>query len=363
MKELYVTKTYLPPLDEYVEKISTIWENHILTNSGPLCMEFIGELKNELNVNNLEYLSNGTLAIQLALDALNIDNGEIITTPFTFAATSTAIIWQRCKPVFVDIKSDDFSIDTNEVEKRIDRNTKAIVAVHCFGHPCDVDELDRISTKYNIPVIYDAAHAFGVKVNGKSIFEYGTISTCSLHATKVFHSVEGGLCISKDAGLIEKIRIVKNFGIDNFEQKYIGINAKNSEFHSAMGLCVLNHLDEIIEKRKRVHEMYTEMLDNYVTIPAFKDNVEYNYIYYPILFKDEKELLAVFEKLNKKGIFPRRYFYPSLNELPIFDSNVETPVSSDISKRIACLPMDTYLEKSDIELICNIIKENIKDRS
>jgi len=363
MKKIYVTKSYLPPFKEYVQKISTIWDTHVLTNSGPIHNEFIDKLKEYLNVNNLEYVSNGTIAIELALDSLDVKDGEIITTPFTFVATSTAIVWQRCKPIFVDIKSDDFSINPVEVEKKINKNTKAILAVHCFGFPCDVESLDIISKKYNIPVIYDAAHAFGVKINKKSIFDYGTISTCSLHSTKVFHSVEGGLCISTNSDIIEKIRIVKNFGIDKLEQKYVGINAKNSEFHSAMGLCVLEHINEIIKKRKKSYDLYTEQLDKYVCIPKLKEKITYNYIYYPVLFKNEDELLAVFERLNKNDIYPRRYFYPSLNELPIFNSDSITPIASDISKRIACLPMDTYLEDEDIKIICNIIKDTVKERN
>ena len=360
MKKIFVTKSYLPPMEEYVEKISKIWDNHFLTNSGPLCMEFTEKLKKYLGVENLEYVTNGTVAIELALDALDIHDGEIITTPFTFVATSSSIVWQRCKPVFVDIKRDDFSIDPDEVVKRINSNTKAILGVHCFGYPCDVNRLDEISKEYNIPVIYDAAHAFGVEINGKSIFEYGDVSTCSLHATKVFHTVEGGLCVSKNPEITEKIRKVKNFGIDNYQYYYVGINAKVSEFHSAMGLCMLDHIDNIIEKRKQVYELYKKYLENCVEIPKIKEGIKYNYIYFPVLFKDENELLEVFKNLNEEEIYPRRYFYPAINEIDLYNTGDKTPISSDVSKRIACLPFDTYLEEEDVEKICKIMKKTIK---
>lgn len=360
MDNIYVTKPYLPPFDEYISRIKTIWDRNILTNYGPLHNEFEEKLKNYLNVQNLHYVTNGTISLQLALEALNITEGEIITTPFSFIATSSTIAWQRCKPVFVDINDEDFNIDVTKIENKITKNTKAIMAVHCFGFPCDVDALQNISNKYKIPIIYDAAHAFGITINNRSILSYGDISSCSLHATKVFHSVEGGLCIVNNNSANKKLTAIKNFGNDNGDYNYIGINAKNSEFHSAMGLCTLDHIEEIIAKRKHIYNLYVKYLKGRLIIPEVKKNIKHNYIYFPVLFKDEDELLEVFKKLNENNIFPRRYFYPALNEIEIFDNNTLTPIAHEISKRIACLPFDTYLTEKDIKKITQIILDNLK---
>ena len=361
MKKINVTKSYLPPIEEYIEKISKIWDNHHLTNYGPLNIEFVDKLEDFLKLKNLHYVNNGTLALHLALEASNLEECEIITTPFTFIATSSSIMWQRCKPVFVDIKATDFNIDEDLIEKSITKNTKAILAVHCFGFPCNIDKIDKIAKKHNLIVIYDAAHAFGVKINGKSLLSFGDISCCSLHATKVFHSVEGGLCICNNCTFNEKLEAIKNFGNLNGTYKYVGTNAKNSEFHAAMGLCVLDHINEIIEKRKKIHNLYVKYLKDNFDIPKLSNEVEHNYIYFPLLFKNEKELLSTFENLNRENIFPRRYFYPALNELEITNDNKIYPIAQDISKRIACLPMDSYLEEKDVKKICNIIVNSIQE--
>lgn len=359
MRKIFVTKSFLPSIEEYLEEIKSIWDNHHLTNYGPLNNKLVENLEKKLNVKNLHYMTNGTITLQLAINALNITEGEIITTPFTFIATASSIVWQNCKPIFVDINKDDFNINVNEIESKITKNTKAILAVHCFGYPCDVDKLDEISKKYNIPIIYDAAHAFGVEVNGKSLLSYGDIASCSLHATKIFHSVEGGICIVNNDKYNEKLNAIKNFGNNEGNYDYIGINAKNSEFHAAMGLCVLKHFNEIIKKRKEVYEFYLKYLNKSLKIYNIPNNIRYNYIYFPVLFKDEETLLKIFDKLNQKEIYPRRYFYPALNELKIFESNSETPCAKDISLRIACLPLDTYLTEEEVKYICNIINENL----
>lgn len=360
MKNIFVTKSFLPPIEEYIEEIKPIWENHFLTNYGPLNNKLVESLEKKLNVKNLHYMNNGTITLQIAIDSLNITDGEIITTPFTFIATASSILWQKCKPIFVDINEEDFNINPKKIEEKINSKTKAIMAVHCFGYPCDVKSIEEISKKYNIPVIYDAAHAFGVEINGKSLLSYGDISSCSLHATKIFHSVEGGICIANNEKYNEKINSTKNFGNKDGNYEYVGINAKNSEFHAAMGLCVLRHFDEIIEKRKNIYDLYYEQLHNTVKIHKVDDKIKYNYIYFPILFENETQLLKVFEELNKNNIYPRRYFYPSLNELEIFGEKQNTPISEDISKKVACLPLDTYLEKEDVMLICKIIKDTIE---
>lgn len=358
MSRINVTKSYLPPFEEYTEKIKTIWDSHHLTNYGPLHNELEEKMANYLNVDRLHYVNNGTIALLLAINCLNLENCEIITTPFSFIATASSIVWQKCKPVFIDIKKDDFNIDVNKIEEKITNKTKAILTVHCFGFPCNVEKIAEIAKKHDLYVIYDAAHAFGVKYKNKSLLAYGDIATCSLHATKVFHSVEGGLCVVNNNDYNPKMTAIKNFGMLNQNYEFIGINAKNSEFHAAMGLCVLEHIDEIISKRKYVYERYKSKLNKIVTIPTISPDCNYNYIYFPVLFKNENELLKVFEALNKQDIYPRRYFYPSLTELNIFEGNDNFPISLDISKRIACLPFDTYLEDEQIDIICDIIEKN-----
>lgn len=359
MKKINVTKSYLPPLEEYVDKLKKIWDNHFLTNYGPLNIELEQKLKQELQLTNIHFVNNGTIALQLAIEALNINEGEIITTPFSFIATASSIVWQKCKPIFVDIEKEHFNIDVNKIEEKITENTKAILAVHCFGFPCDVYKIKEIAEKYNIHIIYDAAHTFGVKYKNKSLLSYGDISCCSFHATKVFHTVEGGLCVVNNDKYNDKMNAIKNFGNEKGTYKYIGTNAKNSEFHAAMGLCVLEHFEEIISKRKYIYDSYTQRLSKILEIPKIPQDCEYNYIYYPVLFKNEEQLLKVFNALNKNEIYPRRYFYPSLNKLEIFDCQKDYEVSQNIASRIACLPLDTYLSDSDINLICDIIEKNL----
>ena len=271
-KRINVTKSYLPSKEEYFEKISQIWDSHYLTNYGPLNNELVLRLEKYLGVKNLHYTTNGTVSLQLCLDALNVKEGEVITTPFTFIATSSSIVWQKLKPVFVDIEKDGFNIDPDLIEEKINKKTVAIMAVHCFGIPCNVDKIQKIAKKHKLAVIYDAAHSFGTKIGDKSVLSYGDLVSCSLHGTKVFHTIEGGLCICNNDKYQARVNAIKNFGSEDGSYKYIGINAKNSEFHAAMGLCVLDHLDEIIEKRKEVSLMYTKELSKVLTIPKLPDN-------------------------------------------------------------------------------------------
>ena len=360
-KRINVTCSYLPPLEEYVDKISSIWDNHILSNNGPLSEELVKNVEKKLNIRNVHFVTNGTLALQLALDSLNIMDGEIITTPFTFVATISAIVWQRCKPVFVDINEYDFNVNVDKMEEKISDNTRAILLVHCFGYPCEVDKINLISKKYKIPVIYDAAHSFGTKLNNKSIFSYGDISTCSLHATKVFHSIEGGLCIVNNSKYNEKLKCIKNFGMEDGIYKYVGINGKSSEFNAAMGLCVLNHFDEIVKYRKKIYKLYIKKLSKKVRVPKMPKNFKYNYLFFPIILENEGMLLKVLKKLNSKNIYPRRYFYPCINDIDVYKNEHNTPIAKDISSRILCLPMDTYLVESEIELICENINQVVNE--
>ena len=281
-----VTRSFMPPIEEYQKYLEQIWKNRHLTNEGPLLNELENKLKKYLKIDNIELVTNGTIALQLALRALDITEGEIITTPFSFVATSTSIIWERCKPIFVDIDKETLCIDANEIENAITKNTKAIIAVHVFGYPCDVEKIQKIANEYNLKVIYDGAHAFGSRYKGKSLLEYGDITTCSFHATKLFHTIEGGACIAKERSISQKIKSIKNFGSVNGEYKNIGVNAKMTEFNAAMGLTNLNYINQIIEERKKLNYIYDENLKEIVTRLESIEGLEYNYIYYPIILKN-----------------------------------------------------------------------------
>lgn len=353
-----VTKTFLPPLEEYTNYLNQIWQCSQLTNQGPLLRELEANLKTYLSVENLQYVTNGTIALQLALKALDIEDGEIITTPFSYVATTSSILWERCKPVFVDIEPDNFTIDVSKIEEKITPLTKAIMPVHIFGYACNVEKIDEIAKKYNLKVIYDGAHAFASKYNDKSLLSFGDISTCSFHATKLFHTVEGGACIVNDTSISEKLALFKQFGHYGDVHISLGINAKQSEFHAAMGLCVLNYIEKIIAEYKRVSQMYDELLGNKLQRPKKQDNLKYNYAYYPVIFENEAQMLKVFEELHKEDIYPRRYFYPSLNKLPYVNGE-SCPVSEDITVRIACLPLFTDLSNENVDKISRIIIKNI----
>ncbi len=355
-----VTKSYLPPLEEYIREISILWDNHYLTNYGELNKKLVTNIKKYLKIENLHYVTNGTTALQLAINALDIQSGEIITTPFTFIATITSILWQNCTPIFVDINRNDFNIDVTKIENKITPNTKAILAVHCFGFPCDVIGIEKIARKYNLKVIYDAAHSFGTMLNNESILSYGDISCCSFHATKVFHTVEGGLCVVNDKKVNNKLNSIKNFGIKDSKFEYVGVNAKNSEFHAAMGICVLRHIDEIIKIRKNKSELYKRKLSKKVHIPSLPCNFKYNYIYFPIVLQSEKILLAVLNALNLKNIFPKRYFYPCASHASYIINTNDIPIAEEISKKIICLPLDTYISDTTILDICNIINDIVE---
>jgi dTDP-4-amino-4,6-dideoxygalactose transaminase len=352
-----VTKTYLPPLEEYQEYLKDIWQRDWLTNQGPLLQDLENRLETTLQVSDLHLVTNGTLALQVSLRALGITEGEVVTTPFSYVATTSSILWERCTPVFVDIDPETYCIDPAKIEAAITKNTKAIMPVHVFGHPCDVEKIDVIAKKHNLKVIYDGAHAFGVTYKGKSLFSYGDITMGSFHATKLFHTIEGG-CIVVNGGkdLNARVELIKHFGQIGDDHFMLGTNAKASEFQAAMGLCVLRHLDEIIAGRKRVTVLYDKLLDDKFSKSVPKEHEEPNYVYYPILLKNEAQLLEVVKSLNAQNIFPRRYFYPSLNTLPYLKERmVSCPISEDISLRILCLPIYPDLEEENIVKIAGII--------
>lgn len=359
VEKIFVTKPFLPPQADYTKWVTQIYLNEQLTNQGPLLCELEKRLRKLLGVSNLQYVTNGTIALQLALDALDIREGEVITTPFSYVATTSSILWQRCKPVFVDIEPNNFTINSDKIEAFITPKTRAIMPVHVFGYACAVEKIAQIAQKYNLKVIYDAAHAFGSVYKNKTLASYGNISTLSFHATKLFHTVEGGACIVNDEETNEKLNLIKKFGHIVDEHYLLGINGKQSEFHAAMGLAILPHLPEIIAKRKTISEIYDKGLANCVSRPKPQEKLQYNYAYYPVVFNNEQELLRIFKALNKAQIYPRRYFYPSLNTLPYLPNKQECPISESICSRIACLPLYPSLPLEQVARIIRIIKENL----
>lgn len=352
-----VTKTYFPPIELYQSHLKRVWDNQWLTNRGSLLVELEEKLKDYLSLQqgNLVIMNNGTIPLQIALKLLG-KGGEIITTPFSYVATTAAIVWENCTPVFVDIHPDYLTIDETKIEDAITDKTTCILATHVFGNPCNIDAIEAIAIKHNLKVIYDAAHCFGVKYNGKSIFEYGDISTCSFHATKLFHTGEGGAIFVKDLSLFKKCFYSHNFGHDGpLDFHGLGINGKISELQAAMGLSVLPYMGEIIKSRKAAVDFYHDNL-NFTKVVSFKlrENTIWNFSYYPIIFETESMLLKIQKKLNDVEIFPRRYFYPSLNKLN-YVINSEQFFSDNISSKILCLPLFEGMKESDLQKIVEIV--------
>lgn len=357
-----VTKSFLPPIEEYKNLLNGIWERAHLTNHGPLVNELEQKLKKYLQVPHFYFLNNGTIAIQIAIKALEL-SGEIITTPFSYVATTSSIVWENCEPVFVDIDSTNLTIDATKIESAITSKTSAILATHVYGIPCNVELIEAIAQKHNLKVIYDAAHAFGVAYKGKGLLNYGDVSTLSFHATKLFHTVEGGGVTATNADVAHRLSYHRNFGHKTPESFYgVGINGKNSEFHAAMGLCVFPYMDKIIDDRKKISEAYDSLLfakNNGLSKPKVDEHTTYNYAYYPILFKDELQLLKVKDALATQQIFARRYFNPSLNTLEYLSKKFNCPVSESASQRVLCLPLYVGLEMENVEKISSIILQNI----
>lgn len=352
-----VTKTYLPPLEEYVAYLQGVWERAHVTNNGPLVKELEEKLKSVLGVENLLFCSNGTVVLQMALKVFKIST-EVITTPFSYCATTTSILWENAKPIFADILPDTLCIDPIQIEKLITDKTEAILATHVYGNPCDVEAIEAIAQKHNLHVIYDAAHAFGCKLNGKSLLDFGDISTCSFHATKVFHTIEGGCIISKDKQVSAKLSLFRSFGHVFDDYQDIGINAKNSEFHAAMGLCNLPRVPDFIARRKELSELYEASLKmDFLRRPTVNvADFEYNYSYFPVIFDTDTTLLRVKDALEKKGIYPRRYFYPSLSTLPYVKEG-NCPVSDDVSLRVLCLPLFYEMKDEEVRMVASIVNQ------
>jgi dTDP-4-amino-4,6-dideoxygalactose transaminase len=356
-----VTKPFLPPLSEFHAYLDGIWSREWLTNNGPLVNELELNLKNYLALDYLLFTSNGTLALQIAIKALGL-TGEVITTPFSYVATTSSVVWENCEPVMVDICPRSWNIDPTRIEAAITPHTSAILATHVFGNPCDVNAIDLIARKHNLKVIYDAAHAFGARYKSKSLFSYGDIATTSFHATKLFHTVEGGAVITKEPEILRKMALMRNFGhISASEFGCVGINGKNSEVHAAMGLCNLHYIDDILSVRRRIAARYDENLRPLpITRQQIAEDCVYNHAYYPVLFESEAILHRVVESLTLNNIFPRRYFYPSLSSLPYLKRTQDTPVCDEIARRVLCLPMYHSLSVEEIDMVCRLIHRTVK---
>jgi dTDP-4-amino-4,6-dideoxygalactose transaminase len=360
-ENIYVTMPTLAPLDDVTELLKGVWERSILTHNGPLVQRFEKEFADFLRIKNIVSVVNGTLAIQMAIKALEL-KGEIITTPFTFIATISSIRWEGCTPVFVDIDPETLNMNPRKIEECITQNTCAILPVHVFGNPCAIEEIDAIAQKHNLKVIYDAAHAVGVNYNGKCVFEYGDISTTSFHATKMLNTAEGGACFALDEKIHEKLKRLRFFGYDNKKDAVDdGTNAKMTEVHAAMGIANLKYLQQALNDRKEKYNLYKNKLSVCSDLKFQRINQDCNYSYFPVIFPSETILLKVEKELNAQNIYPRRYFYPSVNTYREIVPYVEMPVSEDIAQKILCLPLYYRLAHTDIIKIADCIL-NILER-
>ena len=352
-----VTRTFLPPLEDYMRQVARAYDNGWLTNRGELVKELEQTLCNHLHIRDgkVIVMTNGTIPLQIAVKVLG-RGGEIITTPFSYVATTSSIVWEGCTPVFVDIHPDYLTIDETKIEAAITNKTTCILATHVYGNPCHVEEIERIAKQYKLSVIYDAAHCFGVKYKGKSIFEYGDVSTCSFHATKVFHTGEGGAIFCQDEDLCKKLFYSHNFGHDGpLAFHDVGVNGKMSELQASMGLAVLPFVDNILESRRKSATRYFELLQRKkVATLTLRNGVDWNYSYFPVLFSDEDALLKAEKAMQLDGILPRRYFYPSLNRLP-YVGQQSCPVAEDIAGRVLCLPLyHSLTEEEQIQVVSHL---------
>jgi dTDP-4-amino-4,6-dideoxygalactose transaminase len=357
-----VTKTFLPPFEEYTSLLKRAWDKSWITNNGELLVELEDKLKSYFHLRNLLFCNNGTIVLQFALKALKITR-EVITTPFSYVATTTAILWENCTPIFVDVNPKNFCIDPAKIEEAITENTQAILATHVYGYSCDIEAIEAIAKKHNLKIIYDAAHAFGSEFKGKSILSYGDISTCSFHATKLFHTGEGGCITTNDDNLARQLYLYRHFGHIGDEYYTMGINGKNSEFHAAMGLCNFKYIEVIMQTRKMQWLYYKGLLKNSnLQLLELGEDVQYNYAYFPVVFPSEFLLLKTMEALKEEGIIPRRYFYPALNKLP-YVTYQSCPVAESLANRVMCLPLYHDLTKGEQEQVTSIILLGLKFES
>lgn len=354
-----VTKPFLPNKTDYYNLLNKIFENKILTNNGPYIQLLEEKLKKHLDVKNITIVSSGTVALEIALRSLNL-KGEVITSPYSFIATSSSIKWSNLTPIYVDIDQETLNIDSNNIVKKINSKTTAILPVHTLGNPCNVSELEKIKTKYNLPIIYDASACFDVKYNNMSILNYGDISTLSFHSTKHFHTIEGGALITNNDLLDKKFKQIRNFGYSKiYEITELGINGKMNEFQAAMGLINLKYINKIKNKKKTIWKKYYNCLKKNYQFPKILSKSEINYHWFPILFKSEKILIKKIRQMNELQIYPRRYYYPVLNKLKEFKNknHMKTPIAESVTKKILCLPLYYDLKKIDQTKIIKILNE------
>lgn len=357
-----VTKPYQPDRAYLNDLLNRVFDRNWLTNHGPLHNELEIKLKEYLNVPHLLYIANGTAALQIAIRALQL-SGEVITTPFSYVATTTSLMWERCTPRFADIDPQTFNIDPSRIREQINQSTTAILATHVYGNPCDIDEIEKIAREHDLKVIYDAAHCFGVEYKSRSVFRFGDIACTSFHATKIFHTAEGGALFTESPELTKKLALLMNFGHTGpVTFQGFGINAKNSELHSAMGLAVLRDMDAVLSKRKEQSELYDELLANsglqFQKIQP--GTTRYNHAYYPVVFPSSDITERVKQELEANYIYPRRYFYPSLNTLEYVDEQ-SCPISEDVASRVLCLPMYHALSEEEQDMIVRIVLRTLRN--
>lgn len=354
-----VTKTFLPPIEDYQRWVQKAFDNNWLTNRGELVKALESKLKTYLGVDWITIANNGTVPLQIALKLLG-NGGEVITTPFSYVATTAAIVWENCTPVFVDIHPEHLTIDETKIEAAITERTTCILATHVFGNPCNVKVIEEVAQRHNLKVIYDAAHCFGVTYEGKSIFEYGDVSTCSFHATKIFHTAEGGAMFANDADLQHKLFYSHNFGHNGpLDFHGLGVNGKISELQAAMGLAVFPYMKKILEERKRIVDFYDTHLNfDSLRKMTLRDNTTWNYSYYPVIFESEAALLSAQAELNQHNIFPRRYFYPSLNTVQFSGKSI-MPISEKTASSILCLPLYTDLAESVLNQVVDVLNQRV----
>jgi len=354
-ERINVTQSLLPDRERFHAYVDQIFDSGWLTNRGECVRELECKLQKHLGVRNVVLVNNGTLGLQVAYKALGLE-GEVITSPFTFIATASSAVWEGLDVVFADINAETFCIDADDIEKKITDNTTAIIAVHVFGNPCEMEKIERLAEKHHLKVIYDAAHAFGVQYRGESVLSHGDISILSFHATKLFHTIEGGALIINDDDLCDKVRKMINFGFTGPESIVcLGINAKMNEFQAAMGLCLLDDMDDAIARRGEWVALYDSLLPDSVVRQRWHEGATPNHGYYPVLFESEVLTKKVQQALNAENIFPRRYFYPSLDRLEFLATGQHAPVSRDIASRILCLPLYADLAVRDVEVVSKII--------
>lgn len=354
-KPLYVTKSFLPPLKEYVSHLENIWASGVLTNDGRYVKLLEAELRKLSGCRHALCVSNGTLALQIALKALDV-TGEVITSPFSFIATTSSIMWENCKPVYADIDPETLNIDPEKIVKKITRKTKAIMAVHVYGNPCNVTAINKIAKEHKLKVIYDASHAIGVHYKGRPLFSYGDIATTSFHATKIINTAEGGAVFTRSSKTARELEFKRNFGYRDYVIHSLGINAKMSELNAALGYSSVKYLGKNLLKRKTAFLLYRKLLQDNSFISYQKFITGQNYSYFPVLFKTAAVKSKVISALNKNKIFPREYFSPSL-EL-VFGNKVTCPVSFDISKRILCLPLSAHITKAEVTEVARIVNKS-----